>query len=109
MERNYWKNYVIKHYIYLTEKCPKCSSNKILFGNLNNINIPVRLVCNNYKCLYRTNIQKFSFLQFFPKIPSSDLFKILFKFIIDCKNATEIRKFLKENENITISHITIKY
>ena len=76
-ERKYWKNYVLKYYIYIPEKCPQCSSNKYSIGNLNNILNPIRYVCNNYKCRYRCSLQKFSFLCKFPRIPASVYFLTL--------------------------------
>ena len=36
-ERKYWKNYVLKYYIYIPEKCPQCFSNKYSIGDLKNI------------------------------------------------------------------------
>ena len=52
-ERKYWKNYILKYYIYLPEACPQCGKKNISIGNINNLMNPIRLVCNNYKCLYK--------------------------------------------------------
>ena len=38
---------------------------KLTIGQRNKILNPLRLVCNNAKCLYRTNLRKYSFLKCF--------------------------------------------
>ncbi len=106
-ERKYWKNYILKYYIYLPEACPQCGKKNISIGNINNLMNPIRLVCNNYKCLYRCNLRKFSFLYTFPKIPASVILKIIQKFILEQKIGVEIQKYLKTNEDINLSRNTI--
>ena len=44
-ERNYWKNYLIDHFVYLPKECPQFHNTKIKIGEMNNINNPLRLVC----------------------------------------------------------------
>ena len=95
-ELNYWKNYLIDQFIYLSKECPQCHKTNIKIGELNNLNNPIRLVCNNYKCLYRTNLRKFSFLFKFPKQPVSVIIKILEKFILEEKNANIICKYIND-------------
>ena len=95
-ERNYWKNYLIDHFVYLPKECPQCHHINIKIGELNNINNPLRLVCNNYRCLYRTNLRKFSFLFKFPKQPASVIIKILEKFILEENNASIICKYIND-------------
>ena len=51
---------------------------------------PFRLVRNNYKCLHHTGLRKYSFIKKFPLIPASIIMKILNKFIIDERNASNI-------------------
>ena len=36
-ERNYWKNYLIDHFIYLPKECPQCHKTNIKIGELNNL------------------------------------------------------------------------
>ena len=95
-ERNYWKNYLIEHFIYLPKECPKCHKTNIKIGEQNNLNNPIRLVCNKYKCLYRINLRKFSFLFNFPKQPASVIIKILEKFILEENNANIICKYIND-------------
>ena len=106
-ERKYWKEYIIKFYVYLPENCPQCSKTKFSIGDLNNTLNPVRFVCNNYKCNYRTNLRKFSFLQLFPRLPASVVFKILYSFISLEQNAQSIKKFIKNQYNINLCYKTI--
>lgn len=60
-ERNYWKNYLVDHFIYPPKECPQCHNKNIKIGELNNLKNPLRLVCNNYRCKNSTNLRKFSF------------------------------------------------
>jgi len=71
------KNYLIDNFIYPLKECPQCHNTNIKIGELNNLKNPLRLVYNNYRCLYRTNLRKFSFLFKFPKQPASIIIKIL--------------------------------
>ena len=87
--------------------CPQCSKTKFSIGIVNNLIIPIRFVCNNYKCLYRCNLRKFSFLYMFPNIPGTVIFKVIQKFILEQKNGVEIKNYLKNNEDIHISRNTI--
>ena len=106
-ERKYWKNYILKYFVYLPEACPQWNKTKFSIGNINNLMNPIRFECNNYKCLYRCNLRKFSFLYIFPNIPGTVIFKIIQKFILKQKNGVEIKNYLKTNENIYISRNTI--
>lgn len=63
-------------------------------GSGNKILNPLRLVWNNVKCLYRTNLRKYSFLKCFPLIPATVVMKVLFKFVIDERNGEQIIKYL---------------
>ena len=76
-ERKYWKNYKLKYFIYLLEAWPQCNKTKFSIGNINNLMNPIRFVCNNYKCLYRCNLRKISFLYIFPNNPGTVIFKII--------------------------------
>lgn len=60
-ERDFWNKYLIKNFICIPEKCPQCGHTNISIGNSNKLLNHIRLVFNNYKCLYRTNIRKYSF------------------------------------------------
>ena len=106
-EREYQKNYLIKNYIYIPDKCPQCGHTNITLGNNNKLLNPIRMVCNNYKCLYRTNIRKYSFLKNFPKIPGSLLLIILKKIFIEERNANQIFKFLPTTIQFKLSQATI--
>ena len=106
-ERKYWRVYLIKNFIYIPNECPQCKKQKITIGIGNKLLNPLRLVCNNSKCFYRTNLRKFSFLKCFQLLPASELMKILFKFIIDERNGDQILKYLISSENIKISKPTI--
>lgn len=74
---------------------------------LNNILNPIRFVCNNFKCNYRTNLRKFSFLQLFPRLPASVVFKILYSFISLKHNVQLITKFIKNQYKINLCYKTI--
>ena len=102
-EKKYWENYINKSYIYLPNKCPKCSHTNYSIGDLKNLINPKRYICNNYKCRYRCNLRKFSFLKEFPKIPASIIFKIHAKFIIEENNGIKIKTILKINDNIDLN------
>ena len=91
-ERKFWKEHAIKFYVYFIEACPQCSNTKYSLGDLNNILNPIRFVCNNYKYNYRTNLRKFSFLQLFPRLPASVVFKILYWFMSLEQNARWLGK-----------------
>jgi len=93
--------------VYLPEKCPHCSKNKFSIGDLNNILNPIRFVYNNYKCDYRTNLRKFSFLQLFPRFTASISFKIFYCFIYLEQNAQLIKKNIKNQYKINLSYKTI--
>ena len=77
-----------------------CKKSNIKIANNKKLLNPLRLVCNNYKCKYRCNLRKFSCLSVFPKIPGSLFFKILYKFIIEEKNASELNHFLKQKKKL---------
>ena len=106
-EQKYWNDYFIKNFIYLPGKCPICKSTKISIGNGNKLLNPKKLVCNNYKCLYRANLKNYSVLKIFPKIPCSDLMKIINYSIFDKKNGTEIKKALIRDYNAKLNISTI--
>ena len=36
-EKKYWENYINKSYIYLPNKCPKCSHTNYSIGDLKNL------------------------------------------------------------------------
>lgn len=95
-EQNNWYNYILKYFVYLIEKCPKCGLNKITVGKINNIINPLRLVCNNYKCKYRCSIKKLSFLKKCPKQPASTsiIMEILRIFKLEQQNETQIKSYL---------------
>ena len=106
-ERKYWSKYIIKNYIYLPDKCPNCKKPNIKIGNNEKLLNPLRLVCNNYKCRYRCNLRKFSCLSCFPKIPGSIFFKIMYKFIIEEKNAQKLKSFLEIEEKIKLNYVSL--
>ena len=106
-ERNYWSKYIIKNFIYLPDICPMCKKSNIKIANNKKLLSPLRLVCNNYKCKYRCNLRKFSCLSVFPKIPGSLFFKILYKFIIEEKNASKIKSFLETEEKIKLNYVSL--
>ena len=85
-ERKYWRIYLIKNFINIPNECPQCKNQNITIGIGKKLLNPLRLVCNNAKCLYRTNLRKYSFLKCFQLIPATVLIIILFKFIIDERN-----------------------
>jgi hypothetical protein len=55
-ERAYWEKYILKYFIYFPDKCTICKSKKIKTGENNKILNHLRLVCNNYKCMYRGSL-----------------------------------------------------
>ena len=66
---------------------------QVNLGNRNDINNPFRLVCNNWKCLYRGTLIKFSFLGKISTLPASI---ILEKFIIEQNNASKITSYIND-------------
>ena len=58
-EYNYWKNYILKYYIYLSDNCPICEEKKFSIVDLKNVMNPLRFVCNNNKCLYICRLRNF--------------------------------------------------
>ena len=52
-------------------------------------------------------MRKFSCLSVFPKIPGSLFFKILYKFIIEEKNASKIKSFLETEEKIKLNYVSL--
>ena len=102
----FWKDTILKYYIYLPEKCPKCELNKYSIGNLINIINPIRFVCNNYKFNYRCSLHKF-FLSKFPKYPASIIMTIISKLILEEQNALEIHKYLTYNLKSKVSYVSI--
>ena len=92
-EINYWRNYLIFHFIYIPYKCPPFDKKGIKLGNSNSLVNPFRLVCNNYKCLYRCPLRKYSFFGKLSRLPASIIMKIMEKFIIEGQNSKSICKY----------------
>ena len=65
-------------------------------GNSNVLTNPLRLVCNNWKYLYRGNLRKYSFLGKFATLPASIFLKILEKFIIEQNNVSKIFTYIND-------------
>ena len=95
-EINYWRNYLIFHFIYIPDKCPPFDKKGIKLGNSNSLVNPFRLVCNNYKCLYRCPLRKYSFFGKLSRLPASIIMKIMEKFIIEGQNSRSICKYIKD-------------
>ena len=53
------------------------------------------------------SLRNFSCLKVFPKIPGSIFFKILYKFILEDKNATKIKNFLVTEEKVYLNYQTL--
>ena len=95
-ERAYLNNYILKYFIQ--DKFPNCKSKKVKTGEINKILNPLRLVCNNYKYMYRGSLRSFLCLKAFPKIHGSIFVKISYKFILEDKNAFKVKIFYQQKK-----------
>jgi hypothetical protein len=60
---------------------------------------PLKGACSNKNCKYRFFLRKYSIFGNFPKIPVQILIYIIEQFIIEKKNASLIRKAIKNKYN----------
>ena len=106
-ERELWKNYYINKYIFIPKNCPQCNHPNISIVNFNSTLNPIKGGCNNKTCKYRFYLRSYSFFKYFPKIPAQIIVNIIKQMILENKNATLIRKYLKEKYNNTKINIRI--
>jgi len=77
IEDKYRPSYFIKNFEYVPNKCLICKKRNITIESLKNILNSKRLICNNYKCRFRGNLSKYSFMSQFPRQQASVIMKII--------------------------------
>jgi len=105
-EKVYGENYFIPNYIYLPKTFSIYNHTNISIKDAKNTINPKKLICNNYKYLYKTNLRKYSFIRQFPRVPCSIIMKILKYFINYENNEKSLIKFWKKKIKL-IYHIIL--
>ena len=107
-ERKFWQIYIIKVLIIVPMVCPLCNYSSISLSNYDSLFNPIIARCNSSKCRKNLYLRKNTFLQHFPKTPTSVIMQILYYWIIEERNASEINNILKEKlKNYSINIKTI--
>ena len=98
-ERELWEKYYINKFIYVPTYCPKCNAGTISLVKNQSVINPLKGSCNNKDCKNKIFLRKFSIFKNFNKLPIQVLMNIVKCMIIKKKNATQIRKYIKNKYN----------
>lgn len=98
-KRVLWEKYYINKYIYIPTFCPKCNTGTISIVKNNSVINPLKSSCNKKSCKNKLFLRQFSIFKKFNKIPIQVLMNIMKSMILQKKNATQIRKFIKHKYN----------
>jgi hypothetical protein len=97
-ERFLWLIFILIAIAAIPNICPICNYNSISTYNNDSINNPVVARCNSYKYGKTIYLRKNTILDYFPLIPASISFKVIYIWINYKKNRKEI--FTKLNSEI---------